>query len=114
MDEIHHLQNVNLGWPEPILDNLELLEGFKLDRNSVASVISCAPSELVSIKPSISFQDLHRQNQPSMTSLAMLRYLATSCLVQSQMRHMAHTDVGSLTLLFASSPGLETHSGNDY
>ncbi|KAK5628337.1 hypothetical protein RRF57_004052 [Xylaria bambusicola] len=40
----------------------------------------------------------------------MLKYLPTSALTPDQVGHMAHTDVGSLTLLFTSSPGLEVLS----
>lgn len=37
----------------------------------------------------------------------MLKYLPKSSLHEDQMGHMAHTDVGSLTLLFTATPGLQ-------
>ncbi|KAI0434086.1 Clavaminate synthase-like protein [Xylaria sp. FL1042] len=52
-------------------------------------------------------QDSHKIEDPSTTSLAMLKYLPGEALSTDQIGHMAHTDVGSLTLVFTTSPGLE-------
>ncbi|KAI0816311.1 Clavaminate synthase-like protein [Xylaria sp. FL0064] len=52
-------------------------------------------------------QDSHQIGDPSTTSLAMLKYLPGEALSKDQIGHMSHTDVGSLTLVFTGSPGLE-------
>lgn len=52
----------------------------------------------------------HREDMLSTTSLALLKYLPRSALDTKQLGHMAHTDVGSLTLLFTDSPGLQVYT----
>jgi len=44
----------------------------------------------------------------------MLKYLPVDQLAQEQLGHMAHTDVGSLTLLFTSTPGLQVMRGSEW
>lgn len=43
----------------------------------------------------------------------MLKYLPSSELGKSQAGHMAHIDVGSLTLLFITAPSLEVFNYED-
>lgn len=43
----------------------------------------------------------------------MLKYLPSSELGKSRAGHMAHTDVGSLTLLFTTAPGIEVFHYED-
>jgi isopenicillin N synthase-like dioxygenase len=44
----------------------------------------------------------------------MLKYLPMGQLTEEQVGHMAHTDVGSLTLLFTSAPGLQVMRGSEW
>ncbi|KAI0020137.1 Clavaminate synthase-like protein [Xylariomycetidae sp. FL0641] len=74
--------------------------------NSIFSVLSSA----LDVTGTERFENAHRLDRPSTTSLAMLKYLPTRALAPDQVGHMAHTDVGSLTLLFTASPGLEVYS----
>lgn len=48
----------------------------------------------------------HRGDMRSTTALAMLRYLP-NCISGDKIGHMAHTDVGSLTILFSFTNGLQ-------
>jgi len=107
LNAILHLDSKFPHWPPPIEANLPLLEAFELTCQKMARNLLRALSDAISPKPNIPFEDLHREQEPSTTSLAMLKYLPYAALSPNQVGHMAHTDVGSLTLLFTSSPGLQ-------
>ena len=61
----------------------------------------------MTVKPITPFENVHRFDRPSTTSLAMFKYPRLDSLGNHQKGHMAHIDVESLTFLFTSSPGLE-------
>lgn len=83
------------------------MENFETRCQRIALLLLSILSEALNAPPDMSFPHLHRAGQPSTTSLAMLRYLPLFSRTEDQVGHMAHTDVGSLTLVFTSSTGLE-------
>lgn len=66
-------------------------------------------SNTMPTKMTTPFEDHHRERERSSTSLAMLKYLPSKILAKDQFGHMAHTDAGSLTMLFTWSPGLQVY-----
>ncbi|KAL9126861.1 MAG: hypothetical protein Q9217_004157 [Psora testacea] len=107
------LESVGHDWPESMKSRLPLLRNFELACYKIAQEIIRALPDGVLVQPEIPFQDLHRERQTSTTSLAMLMYLLSTELSEDRIGHMAQTDVGTLTLLFTSSPGLEVFYHND-
>lgn len=98
-------------WPAPLKSNLRRVMEFQTRCSEMAGQLLAAMSRGLDPRPAVPFQLCHGPRQPSTTSLAMLRYLPQSGPLEShQVGHMAHTDVGSLTLLFTSTPGLEIFS----
>ncbi|OIW29132.1 Clavaminate synthase-like protein [Coniochaeta ligniaria NRRL 30616] len=97
-------------WPTPLKDNLDQVTEFGTLCSDLAVRLLVAMSKAIDPPPATPYQLCHRPGKPSTTSLAMLHYLPRTSLVEShQVGHMAHTDVGSLTLLFTSTPGLEVY-----
>lgn len=94
-------------WPEPLASDIELLKEFELSCHEIALRLLSSLSKLMPTMPAIPFEDLHRQQKLSSSALGMLKYSSSTALGKDEAGHMAHTDVGSLTLLFTSSPGLE-------
>lgn len=107
LNAVLNLDSHDVFWPPPLSSNIDLLGAFELNCHRIGRSLLSALSNAISPIPSVPFQDLHRVQQPSTTSLAMLRYPPSTVLLQDQIGHMAHTDVGSLTFLFTSSPGLQ-------
>lgn len=94
-------------WPSPLSLRLDLIKEFETSCQRIALLLLSTLSNILIPPPNIPFQHLHREGQPSTTSLAILRYLPSASRASDQVGHMAHTDVGSLTLIFASSAGLQ-------
>jgi len=113
LNALLHLDSIPSNWPQPISARLPLIHDFELMCHNIARALLTALWDSIPVKPKIPFQDLHREQQKSTTSLAMLKYPPCASLSRNQIGHMPHTDVGSLTLLFTSSPGLEVFFHND-
>jgi hypothetical protein len=94
-------------WPPLLDEQMYQIEEFELACHKISNtLLSALSSALISTK-SVTFESFHRLHEPSTTTLAMLKYPPISTLDEDQTGHMAHTDVGSLTLLFTTSPGLQ-------
>lgn len=64
-------------------------------------------SDALGLQPGRRFEDYHRDNKRSTTTLALLHYPKQDC--EAGMNHNKHTDIGSLTLLFSGQWGLQLH-----
>ena len=96
-------------WPPPLSSQLPNLTKFELACHEISLLLLSTLSRALADRVQVPFENLHRKDHASTTSLACLKYLPGPALTQSQVGHMAHTDVGSLTLLFTSSPGLQVY-----
>ena len=97
-----------MPWPGAIERHLHLLTWFKIECHKICQQILTALSGVLS-ENDVPFEESHRLQERSTTALAMLKYPPSSALQADNSGHMAHTDVGSLTLLFTNSPGLEVY-----
>ncbi|KXT18053.1 hypothetical protein AC579_4555 [Pseudocercospora musae] len=97
-----------MPWPAAIERHLHLLTWFKIECHRICQQILTALSSALD-KNDTPFEESHRLQERSTTALAMLKYPPTSAVQADNSGHMAHTDVGSLTLLFTKSPGLEAY-----
>lgn len=109
MNAVLGLDNNHLPWPAAINNDLDLLTRFQLECRKICLQIFAAPSSLLANDCGISFENLHGLQELSTTSLAMLSYPPVISPEEDDVGHIAHTDVGSLTLLFTSMPGLEVY-----
>lgn len=109
LNAILELDTKHPEWPPALASNLTLLKAFERSCQGVTHHILSALSSVMPTKMAFSFEDLHRERELSSTSLAMLQYLPKKALAKDQIGHMAHTDAGSLTLLFTSAPGLQIY-----
>ena len=93
----------------PILDdNIPLLRKFTLTCIEIAQEIFGALSLPLDLPPSHSFETFHRPDVPAPDIIRLLKY-SPSAEGDSEFRvpQTPHTDLGSLTMLFADSPGLQ-------
>jgi isopenicillin N synthase-like dioxygenase len=85
-----------------------VLEDFEFRCDEICRrILSTLSGSLQAQGHTTAFTKSHRTSELSTTTLGVLKYSRSSDLDSQQFGHMAHTDVGSLTLLFPSSPGLE-------
>jgi isopenicillin N synthase-like dioxygenase len=63
-------------------------------------------SAVLEVPENKTLEKYHRSDQPSTSSLGVLKY-SQLWAGSPQLGHSAHTDVGSLTLLFCTEPGLQ-------
>lgn len=88
-----------------IATHLPSLRGLLQGLSSAAHTIFSSLSTSLSIPAGQRFEDFQRLSRPSPDILRLLKYHADadkSCLPQTP-----HTDLGSLTFVFASMPGLQ-------
>ncbi|MCJ1313506.1 hypothetical protein MMC25_007185 [Agyrium rufum] len=104
-------------WPAVIASKTTLIQRSSHILHSIGLQILEALSTVLDIPQNSTqrLEKLHRADQLSTTTLAVLKYLPsdTSTLQDMDTGHMAHTDVGTLTLLFTTSPGLQILSPQD-
>ncbi|KAM7182977.1 hypothetical protein V8F33_013887 [Rhypophila sp. PSN 637] len=89
------------------------LEQFESHCDTISTTILAALSAQLR-SCSSALEASHRKDEPSTTTLAIMKYPITSELDPGNFGHMAHTDVGSLTLLFTSFPGLEVFASDEW
>ncbi|KAL9038884.1 MAG: hypothetical protein Q9214_005103 [Letrouitia sp. 1 TL-2023] len=94
-------------WPENISSELPKFTEFEFTCHDITLNILSKLSNALMQSRDKRLEDSHRKGHSSTTTVACLKYLPSPALTESQVGHMAHTDVGSLTLLFTSSPGLQ-------
>jgi isopenicillin N synthase-like dioxygenase len=95
--------------PSPIKGSGELrtLEHAIASCNTITKVILSALSTGMDLKGAARFENSHRNDRPSTTTLSMMHYLPAEVTGQGKIGHQKHTDISSLTLLFSDQWGLQ-------
>ncbi|KAH6613543.1 hypothetical protein B0J18DRAFT_58734 [Chaetomium sp. MPI-SDFR-AT-0129] len=95
--------------PSPIKDSgeLRILERAIGSCNTVTKVILAALSTGMGLTGAERFENSHRNDKPSTTTLSMMHYLPAEETGQHKIGHQKHTDISSLTLLFSDQWGLQ-------
>lgn len=74
--------------------------------NDVSVQIIKLLSSALSLPSDQSFQAFHRSDQPSTSATSLLRYLPDTPNTD-KVGHIAHTDIGTLAIVFSEVPGLQ-------
>jgi isopenicillin N synthase-like dioxygenase len=95
--------------PQPIKNNgdLQILENTIGSCNTITKVILSALSTGMNLTGASRFENSHRNDRPSTTTLSMMHYLPSEETGNSKIGHQKHTDISSLTLLFSEQWGLQ-------
>lgn len=86
--------------------HIEDLQIFVRYMQAFTSVIHCALSDELGLDPNQRLELFHRQEHPSPCILRLLKYHAQPATERGAVQ-TPHTDLGSLTILFTSQPGLQ-------
>ncbi|KAK3681223.1 hypothetical protein B0T22DRAFT_494812 [Podospora appendiculata] len=87
--------------------DLEVLENTIGSCNTVTKVILSALSTGMNLTGAARYENTHRNDRPSTTTLSMMHYLPSSVTGNKKIGHQKHTDISSLTLLFSEQWGLQ-------
>jgi isopenicillin N synthase-like dioxygenase len=88
--------------------DLQILENSIGSCNTITKVILSALSTGLHLTGAGRFENSHRNERPSTTTLSMMHYLPLEDLAgQNKMGHQKHTDISTLTLLFSEQWGLQ-------
>ncbi|KID75019.1 2-oxoglutarate-dependent dioxygenase gloE [Metarhizium brunneum] len=90
--------------PPAIDENLSLFETFMSEVHQYTDCILSNLSKALELPYDL--KDCHRKDKPSSANMAMLQYLAWGSS-HDQIGNMAHTDMGTLTVVFSQSDGLQ-------
>ncbi|RYO73969.1 hypothetical protein DL762_001951 [Monosporascus cannonballus] len=87
--------------------DIKTLENAIASSNIVTKVILSALSTAMGLTGAERFENLHRNERPSTSTLAMMHYIPSDPAADLNVGHQKHTDISSLTLLFAEQWGLQ-------
>ncbi|TGO10551.1 hypothetical protein BTUL_0132g00240 [Botrytis tulipae] len=91
----------------PIFDeNMPMLKAYMREMQEVTISIHKALTRALGLEIGGKFEEYHRINQPSPCILRLLKYHPQP-IDERGASGTAHTDLGSLTILFTSQPGLQ-------
>ncbi|KAF2690650.1 Clavaminate synthase-like protein [Lentithecium fluviatile CBS 122367] len=95
--------------PQPIKNSgdLRVLENAIGSCNTISKVILSALSTGMGLTGAARFENSHRNDRPSTTTLSMMHYLPANETGAGKLGHQKHTDISSLTLLFSEQWGLQ-------
>lgn len=92
----------------PVAEYMATVRAFMSSCTGHAQIIFRTLSDALSLEPQERFESFHRPSHPSPDMVRLLKYhehrVSTAAPYVPQ---IAHTDLGSLTFLFAPSPGLQ-------
>lgn len=91
--------------PSAVKEQPRLFDDFISKAHLVTMTILQALSNALQVDPSNRFEQHHRDEVDSNTTLVLLRYPKE--ISSSSIGHNQHTDIGSLTLLFSKQRGLQ-------
>ena len=96
------------AFPHPpiIAESMSLLRSFNCAMMEASRVVFISLSRSLRLPPGRGLQDCHRPDHPSPDIVRLLRYHAAP-RAQRGHPHAPHTDLGSLTFVFARAPGLQ-------
>ncbi|KAG5999540.1 hypothetical protein E4U43_002008 [Claviceps pusilla] len=90
--------------PQVIHDSLPLFEKFLSQVHDYTDCILSLLSKALQLPSDL--RDCHRKGRPSAANMAMLKYLPWGSS-EDRIGNMAHTDMGTLTVVFSKSDGLQ-------
>ncbi|KAK3362288.1 hypothetical protein B0T25DRAFT_575061 [Lasiosphaeria hispida] len=95
--------------PAPIKNSgdLKVLENAIGSCNTITKIILSALSTGMNLTGAERFENSHRNDRPSTTTLSMMHYLPSEVTGAKKVGHQKHTDISSLTLLFSEQWGLQ-------
>lgn len=95
--------------PAPIKNSgdLGILENSIGSCNTITKVILSALSTGMGLVGASRYENHHRNDKPSTTTLSMMHYLPSEVTGPKEVGHQKHTDISSLTLLFSEQWGLQ-------
>ncbi|KAF8174674.1 2OG-Fe-II oxygenase family oxidoreductase [Mycena galopus ATCC 62051] len=97
--------NTSSKMPVTIQKNISLISNFVFNSHFITHTILERLSHALQLQGSACFENNHRDEKPSTTTLVLLHYPQN---VDSEYSgHNKHTDIGSLTLLFTPQWGLQ-------
>jgi isopenicillin N synthase-like dioxygenase len=91
--------------PAAVQQNIELFDRFISLSHYLLKTLLSSLSDALNIDEAHRFENSHRDEQPTNTTLVLLRYPKNSDT--RNIGHNKHTDIGSLTLLFSNQWGLQ-------
>jgi len=91
--------------PVTIKNNISLFHDFISASHFITQMILIRLSDALQFQGSARFENSHRDDKPSTTTLVLLHYPKN--LDDAHSGHNKHTDIGSLTLLFTPQWGLQ-------
>lgn len=107
-NSVFGLTDEYLPCPRPIAENMSTVKAFMSSCTGYSQVIFRTLSDVMSLETHERFESFHRPSHPSPDIVRFLKYhehrLSTAAPYVPQ---VPHTDLGSLTFLFAPSPGLQ-------
>jgi len=87
--------------------DMKVLENAIAGSNIVTKAILSALSTGTGRTGADRFENLHRNDRPSTSTLAMMHYIPSDPATTKNIGHQKHTDISSLTLLFSDQWGLQ-------
>ncbi|CAD6582499.1 MAG: hypothetical protein ASARMPREDX12_000959 [Alectoria sarmentosa] len=96
--------------PPIVLSNLSLFDDFTSTSHFILRAILDSLSDGLNLKGGDRFDAHHREDLPSKSTLYFLHYPSHSDAQTGEAGQNMHTDIGSLTLLFAAQWGLQVLS----
>ncbi|KAG5915219.1 hypothetical protein E4U61_004824 [Claviceps capensis] len=95
--------------PTPVKNSgdLQILENAIGSCNTITKVILSALSTGLHLTGAGRFENSHRNERPSSTTLSMMHYLPSDLAGENRFGHQKHTDISTLTLLFSEQWGLQ-------
>ncbi|KAJ7635340.1 2OG-Fe-II oxygenase family oxidoreductase [Roridomyces roridus] len=104
----NHVVQKSPDMPTTIQKNLPLMADFVSNSQFITQTILTRLSDALKLRGAARFENSHRDEKPSTTTLVLLHYPKNSDADYSG--HNKHTDIGSLTLLFTPQWGLQLWS----
>ncbi|KAF2807213.1 putative 2OG-Fe(II) oxygenase family oxidoreductase [Mytilinidion resinicola] len=96
-----------LQCPGALHNKLSLITYVAEKAHHIGNVILAKLSSMLQPQLPIALQEHHRYGQPSTSALGLLKYPPTSRTEDHRLGQIAHTDVGSITVLFNRLGGLQ-------
>lgn len=87
--------------------DMKVLEHAISGSNIVTKAILSSLSTALGLTGSSRFENAHRNDRPSTSTLAMMHYIPSDPSQDLNVGHQKHTDISSLTLLFTEQWGLQ-------
>ncbi|KAI0151455.1 2og-Fe oxygenase family protein [Pestalotiopsis sp. NC0098] len=103
------IQRSNPHLPDVMKNNpdIKILENGIAGCNIVTKTILSALSTGLGLSGAARFENSHRNDRPSTTTMAMMHYIPSDPSVAQKIGHQKHTDISSLTLLYSNQWGLQ-------